>query len=77
MSTLGVSEIVLILCCMIVVFLVILVIPYWQIFKKAGHPAAFGLLMCIPLVNLIMLYYLAFSDWPSLRQRQMENRAPV
>jgi len=45
------------------VFIVILVIPFWQIFKKAGLGAALSLLMWIPLVNLIMLYVLAFSRW--------------
>jgi hypothetical protein len=45
------------------VLLVIVIIPYWQIFKKAGFAPALSLLMMIPLVNLIMLYVLAFSDW--------------
>jgi len=41
----------------------IVIIPFWQIFKKAGMSGAMALLMAIPLVNLIMLYVLAFSDW--------------
>jgi len=41
----------------------IVIIPYWQIFKKAGFPAALSILMMIPLVNLILLYVLAFSQW--------------
>ena len=45
------------------VLLVIVIIPYWQIFRKAGFAPALSLLMMIPLVNLIMLYVLAFSDW--------------
>lgn len=41
----------------------IVIVPMWQIFKKAGFTPALSLLMIIPLVNLIMLYVLAFSRW--------------
>ena len=41
----------------------IFLIPMWQIFKKAGFAPALSLLMLLPLVNLIMLYVLAFSRW--------------
>jgi len=45
-------------------FLVVgLVIPFWQIFKKAGMSPALSILMMIPFVNFIMLYILAFSKW--------------
>ena len=43
--------------------LALLIIPYWQIFKKAGFPAWLGLFMFIPLINIILLYVLAFSRW--------------
>jgi hypothetical protein len=42
---------------------VIFVVPFWQIFKKAGLPAPLSLLMVFPFVNLIMIYVLAFSTW--------------
>jgi hypothetical protein len=42
---------------------VVFVVPFWQIFKKAGLPAPLSLLMIFPLVNLAMLYVLAFSTW--------------
>lgn len=41
----------------------ILIVPFWQIFKKAGFSPALSLLMILPLVNLVMLYVLAFSRW--------------
>ena len=41
----------------------LVVIPYWQIFKKAGFPPILSILVMVPLVNLIVLYYVAFSDW--------------
>jgi len=45
--------------------LFVLMIAIWcQIFKKAGYHPAIGLLMLIPLVNIVMLFVLAFSRWP-------------
>ena len=53
------------------VILVISLIPiavliwfFCRIFRKAGYQAALGLLMLIPVVNIIMLMILAFVDWP-------------
>jgi hypothetical protein len=40
--------------------------PFWRICTKAGFPGITALLILIPLVNLIFLYWLAFADWPSL-----------
>ena len=34
---------------------VVLVIPYWFIFKKAGFSPWFALLMFVPLANVIIL----------------------
>jgi hypothetical protein len=42
---------------------IIVIIPYWMIFKKAGFPSWLGILMVLPLVNLVLLYVLAFSTW--------------
>jgi hypothetical protein len=47
----------------IFVALPIFVIPYWRIFSKAGFAGALSLLMIVPLVNLIVLYVVAFSEW--------------
>jgi hypothetical protein len=43
-------------------------VPYWFIFRKAGFHPAFCLLMIIPLVSLIMRFFLAFAEWPSLKR---------
>ena len=42
----------------------VFVLPYFFIFKKAGWHWAMGFLMLLPLVNLVMLYVLAFARWP-------------
>jgi len=35
-----------------------------NIFAKAGFPKYFGLLVFLPVVNLLVVYVLAFGDWP-------------
>ena len=42
---------------------IIVLIPYWFIFKKAGFSPFLALLMLLPLINFVMLYFLAFSRW--------------
>ena len=43
----------------------IIILPLWKVFSKAGYPGALALGMALPLVNIILLYFLGFSDWPS------------
>ena len=47
----------------------VIIVPFWQLFSKAGYSGWFSLLMVLPLINLIALYVLAFSDWPALRTK--------
>jgi len=51
------------------VFLALIVVPFWFIFKKAGYSPWFSLLMVVPLLNILMLFFLAFSQWPASRGR--------
>ena len=44
------------------VFTALLVLPFWRICEKAGYPGVLGLLVVVPIVNVIFLYYLAFAD---------------
>lgn len=48
---------------LILIFIALVLIPYWMIWKKAGFSPWLSLLMIVPLVNFIMLYVLAFSEW--------------
>jgi hypothetical protein len=54
----------------VIISVVFVLILYWRIFGKAGFSPALSLLMLLPLVNVVMLYYLAFGEWPSLKQDQ-------
>ncbi len=46
------------------VFTVIVALVYCKIFSKAGFHWALGLLMLVPVANIVILFYLAFADWP-------------
>jgi len=46
------------------VFLVLAVIVWWRICAKAGYSGALGLLMFVPVANVILLLVLAFGTWP-------------
>ncbi len=47
-----------------------------KIFSKAGYCWALGLLMLVPIANIIMAFYLAFADWPVLKElRQLKQPA--
>jgi hypothetical protein len=51
--------------CSLLLFMVAIgVFIWWRIFAKAGFGGPFGLLMVIPVVNLVMLFVLAFAKWP-------------
>ena len=45
----------------------IVVLPFWQICTKAGYSGWLSLLVLIPMVNVVFVYFLGFSEWPSLR----------
>lgn len=53
----------------LVVFGVFWIIPIWVIIKKAGYSPAWSLFGFIPLLNVLLLWVFAFSNWPSLKQR--------
>lgn len=46
----------------------LVVLPFWRIFTKAGYPGLMALLVFVPGVNLILLYWFAFADWPVERR---------
>ncbi len=48
--------------------LVLNIVIWWKVFKKTGYGGALGLLMLVPIANIVMLFVLAFGDWPVLRE---------
>ena len=56
-----VGEIVAIPVCLVIAWFLIL--PYWRIFSRAGFSGWLSVLTLVPVVNLIVLYYVAFAKW--------------
>ena len=58
-------------------FAVITIVAYCKIFSKAGYNWALGLLMLVPIVNLIVMLVLAFGDWPILKEMRSLKAQPA
>ncbi|MFT7113016.1 MAG: hypothetical protein ACI9PC_001637 [Porticoccaceae bacterium] len=41
----------------------LVVVPVYRICQRAGYSGWLGLLILVPMVNLVLLYFIAFSDW--------------
>jgi hypothetical protein len=52
---------------------IIFVLPYWKIFSKAGFSGWLSLTQIIPFINIIMVFYLAFAEWPIHKQLNCEK----
>ncbi len=50
--------------------LIFMLVCFAVIFSKAGYSKWTGLLMIIPIVNLIWFLVFTFSKWPILRKQQ-------
>lgn len=48
----------------------IFVLPFWRITKRTGNPPIMSLMLFVPLLNVIFIFYLAFGQWPALDRRQ-------
>jgi hypothetical protein len=53
----------------LILLLVLLVVPYWKLWQRTGHSGAWGLLMLVPIANIVSLWVLAFKRWPALGDR--------
>jgi hypothetical protein len=51
-------------CFVWLAILVVMGYPLWRIFEKLGYPGVASLLMYVPLVNLIALWYAALNPMP-------------
>ena len=50
------------------IMMAVIILPFWFIFSKAGYSRWLSLLMVVPIINIVMVYFLAFSTWPSQRE---------
>ena len=69
----GPAELILILFIAFIVltFTAIKVFSFCRIFSKAGYSWAFGLLMLLPMSEVILPLVLAFMDWPVCKELRL------
>ena len=48
----------------IILLSVVIIFPFWKIFRKAGFSKWLSLLTIIPIVDLVVLYYVGLAKWP-------------
>ena len=58
----------------ILISLALLILIWWKIFSKAGWPGALSLLLLVPVVNIIIPFYVAFATWPIQRELEALKR---
>ena len=68
MFGIGFAEVLLIVLVATVFGALFTVVPFWFIFRRAGFHPALSLLMMVPVVSVVMTFFLAFVDWPSLKK---------
>jgi hypothetical protein len=49
----------------IVILSLLQVVPFWRMFARMGLPPWLAIMASMPLVNLIVLYYVALTPWPA------------
>ena len=62
---------------MLVLFLVVPVMLFWRIFRRAGLPAPLALIGLFPgLGQLALLCVLALADWPAADDDEPREQTP-
>jgi hypothetical protein len=69
--SIGAQELVVILLSILLV-----VWPFWRIFSKAGFPGWLAIGMLFPLLNVALLFVLAFAKWPALSNLESRQGRP-
>ncbi len=62
---------------LVLIIVAVKILIFCKIFSKAGYSWALGLLMLVPIANIIMLFVLAFAEWPierELRSFRQQNQ---
>ncbi len=49
---------------------ILMVIAFWKICEKAGFPPPLSLLMFVPIANIVLVLYIAFTEWPALKDKK-------
>jgi len=58
----------------LVIAAIAVVIPLWRICARLGFPPWISLAALVPLANVLLLYFLAFAEWP---MEKTPNKGPL
>jgi len=62
---------------LVLIIVAVKILIFCKIFSRAGYSWALGLLMLVPIANIVMLFVLAFAEWPvqrELRSYRQQNQ---
>ena len=62
MPSFGIPELIVVVCICLVV-----IVPFWRIFSRAGFSGWLSITQILPIINFIVLFYVAFAEWPAYR----------
>jgi hypothetical protein len=51
-----------------IVIAILIVVPTWRILRRIGFSGWWSVLAVVPLLNVILLYVVAFAPWPLERR---------
>ncbi|MBC9786723.1 hypothetical protein H1S01_19980 [Heliobacterium chlorum] len=60
-----------------IIMAIVSIVAFWKIFSKAGFSPWMSLLMLVPVINFIAFLYLAFADWPALKNQSQFIERPL
>lgn len=52
----------------VMIIVAVKILIFCKIFSKTGYSWALGLLILVPIANIVMLFVLAFAEWPIQRE---------
>jgi hypothetical protein len=75
MYSLGLWElsIIIVISLFVLILSILPVIAFWKICARVGFNGALGLLMLVPIANIILPLYVAFAAWPAFKQQETER----
>ena len=59
----------------IIVVITLHIIVAWKITSKMGYPGAISLLLLLPIVNIVLYFIAAFSEWPIQKELRAYKEA--
>lgn len=52
----------------VMIIVAVKILIFCKIFSKTGYSWTLGLLILVPIANIVMLFVLAFAEWPIQRE---------